>query len=657
MLLAALALLAYAPFLRQLGFYRDDWYVLWAGAVHGTQSIIELFSIDRPIVGQVFAQTYAWFGDRPLAWQIYSLSLRWLGAVLTLVLLRSVWPARKLATTAAAALMLLYPGFLQQPNAMTFSNQLTTYTAAILSITLTVQAARSRRVWVQIALTAAALLTALFYQLLYEYMIGLEVGRLLFLWLMAPARQPTARRVRWALLRWLPYAVLTLLQLLWRSSVFHSERGATDLAGISQAYLGEPLRLLVQQAMELFKDMADILVVGWGLPYYQRSSSAELRPMVMALLLAAVGVAAGLGYAWWVRRYPSSEAISPPENPEGDGRQMALAGGVLLLLGQVPLVFAFRDVRWGNGYDRYTLQATLAASMVTVGLLWAFTRPALRRWILMGLVALALTTHYLNGRHWANFWEAQQQLWWQLSWRAPQMEPGTVLLAELPVDGYFEDYEVWAPANLIYYPTSPEIPIAAEIFTQATAEKVRLGVRDLRGMREIIGFPRDYNRVLVASRPTEASCVHVLDGRRPEFPVGADGLVRNIASHSDQGLIDITELPARELPALFGPEPTHGWCFYYQRASLARQRGDWDEVLRLGQAVEEKRYRPFDRSEWMPFLEGYVAAGQLDLAAELASRIGYVGAIRHGICDEVADVPSPGMSPEEHADLIRLLCQ
>jgi len=144
-LLLLLGLLAYGPWMAQLGFYRDDWYVLWAGAVRGPQAIITMFSIDRPVVGYLFSRTYAWFGDNALAWQMYSFGLRWLTAALTLALLRGLWPSRKIATTAAAALVLLYPGFLQQPNAMTFSNQLTTYAAAMLSITLTMFAVRSRR--------------------------------------------------------------------------------------------------------------------------------------------------------------------------------------------------------------------------------------------------------------------------------------------------------------------------------------------------------------------------------------------------------------------------------------------------------------------------------------------------------------------------------
>ena len=657
-LLAALAALAYGPFLPKLGFYRDDWYVLWAAHTHGTRSLVALFSIDRPMVGQLFAWTSSVFGDNALAWQVHALFLRWLGASLTLVLLRAVWPSRPIATTAAAGLMLLYPGFLQQPNAMTFSNQLTTYTAAILSMALTVLAVRARPKWLQFLLSGAALLTTLLYQLLYEYMVGLEAARLLFLWVMAAngGASPAAARARWVLRRWAPYAVVTLLQLAWRAVAFQSERVATDLGGIAQAYLGQPVRLVALQTLELIKDAIDILLVGWGLPYYELASIAELRPLLTATFLAAVAVSAALGYTVWVRRHCPPRQPGESDSAESQARQMAGVGGLLLVLGQIPLVFAFRDVRWGNGFDRYTLQATLAAGLVTVGLLWAFVHPGLRRWILAGLVALAVGTHYLNGLHWAKFWEAQRQLWWQLSWRAPQIEPGTVLLAQLPTDGFYEDYEAWGPANLIYYPDSAEILVAAEVLSEETAQKVRFGLHDFRGMRVIVGFPRNYNQTLVASRPTESSCVHFLDGQRPEIPVAADGLVRSLAPYSDVGRIDVSKTAAPSVPELFGPEPDHGWCYAYQRASLARQRGDWDEVLRLAQLVEDERLRPGDRSEWLPFLEGYVAAGQLDQAGQIAARIRYREEIRHGLCDRIAEAPAPGMSGQAHETVVRVLC-
>jgi hypothetical protein len=67
--------------------------------------------------------------------------------------------------------------------------------------------------------------------------------------------------------------------------------------------------------------------------------------------------------------------------------------------------------------------------------------------------------------------------------------------------------------------------------------------------------------------------------------------------------------------------------------------------------------RPLDRSEWLPFLEGYVVAGWEDQAAEIASRLGYDEKIRHGLCDAIATVPAPGFSPENQEDLLRALCE
>lgn len=32
---------------------------------------------------------------------------------------------------------------------------------------------------------------------------------------------------------------------------------------------------------------------------------------------------------------------------------------------------------------------------------------------------------------------------------------------------------------------------------------------------------------------------------------------------------------------IFGPEPAHDWCYYYQKGDLARQTQDWEQVVDL----------------------------------------------------------------------------
>ena len=38
------------------------------------------------------------------------------------------------------------------------------------------------------------------------------------------------------------------------------------------------------------------------------------------------------------------------------------------------------------------------------------------------------------------------------------------------------------------------------------------------------------------------------------------------------------------MPAIYGPEPVHGWCYYFERASLAAQTADWGAVTEAGRA-------------------------------------------------------------------------
>jgi hypothetical protein len=244
-----------------------------------------------------------------------------------------------------------------------------------------------------------------------------------------------------------------------------------------------------------------------------------------------------------------------------------------------------------------------------------------------------------------------------MSWRAPQLQPGTTLLVQMPGEGYYEDYEVWGPASLIYYPDSAGVQVGAEVFTEDTVEKVRVGASEIRGMRKIIGYTRDYEKVLVLARPTAASCVHALDGIRLELPASPGTLARVAGQFSHIEQIDVASPQAPTVPAIFGPQPEPDWCFYYQQALLARQRGDWAEVVLLADQVETGRLKPGDRGEWLPFIEGLALAGRSTEARELASRLQADERVRHSLCDEISGFPPAGVTPESYEQVTRLVCE
>jgi hypothetical protein len=69
---------------------------------------------------------------------------------------------------------------------------------------------------------------------------------------------------------------------------------------------------------------------------------------------------------------------------------------------------------------------------------------------------------------------------------------------------------------------------------------------------------------------------------------------------------------------MFGPEPSHDWCYYYEKAELARQAKDWQQVSKLGDQVLQGALKPADPVELLPFIEGFAHVGRWDDASQLS---------------------------------------
>jgi len=625
-----LAVLTYGLLLPWLGFYRDDWYQLWAGLTLGPRSIVTLFSIDRPVMGYTYAATFYALRDSALAWHVYALFLRWLGAMGALWLFRKLWPGRPLLTTSAALLFLVYPGFLQQPNANTFSNHLFGYAAGVLSLAATAELAESAPGRKRVLLTVFAIASGLACWLIYEYMIGLEFLR--YVLLARAALKTTGELNR----RWLarfttasaPFFAAMLAFLYWRGFVFIAGRGTVDVGQVISQYGASPGRILLERAATLAGDFAEAAVFGWLVPGYERASELEIEKVIGGL---APAIGAILVFLWFARRRAEDEATLNPT------REMILLGALTTLASLGPVVLAGRDVRWSSAFDRYTLHTTLGLAMLTVGLVWAAFRARLRPAVLATLLGLAVFFHQANAFHWARFWDEQRQLWWQLTWRAPDLQPGTVLLVNLPSQRYFEDYEVWAPANLIYNEGDGTPDLAAEVIAEETARKVEQGIQETRSMRVLIGIPRDYKSTLAIDWPSRSSCVHVLGRDQPENAVSSGSLMRSIAAYSREELVLPAAEAARPPERIFGPEPNHGWCWYYQQASWARQQSDWERVAELGEQARGLELTPSDPSEWMPFFQAYMNLGAADQAATAAAQIREDPSVARQICLRLAE--------------------
>jgi hypothetical protein len=117
-------------------------------------------------------------------------------------------------------------------------------------------------------------------------------------------------------------------------------------------------------------------------------------------------------------------------------------------------------------------------------------------------------------------------------------------------------------------------------------------------------------------------------------------------SRLDLILTDVDQ-PARPPQAIFGEQPPQQWCYYFEKADLARQFEDWEQVasladqaLQLGETLYE-----VNAPELVTFIEGYAHTGRWSDALELTDRaLALSERMDRMLCDSwkrIANVQSP----------------
>ncbi len=690
--------LTYLPFVTQIGFSNDDWYLVYGAHVRGPAYFAPAYERDRPLRAYVLAPEYSLFGDNPLPYHLTMYAFRLLSAASLFWLLNQLWPGRR--RTAASPdvarnretldaafvgnripnllislLFLLYPGFLSQPNPVDYQSQIIALFAATLSLALTVAALHAGKMYVRVIYTLLSILLAWFYLGLIDYYLGLEALRLLSVYLVVkrqaalpePATKPgfmgmlrrnfDLRTRIWPTIgEWLPFAFGPELFLIWRLFFFTSTRSATDVSLQLGAVVTSPAQTGLWWLARFMQDTLNVIFLAWGVPLYNLAFNQRLTQTWIGIGLAAV-VAVGVVVILGRAEQPKAES----EANGSDWRaEMGWVGLVSAVAGLVPVILANRHVEFFS-LSRYTLASSAGAAMVMVALLSYLAAPRLR-WALAGLlIAASVWTQFANGAIAARNTQTMNEFWWQVSWRAPQLRAGTTLTAYYPAP-LQEDYFLWGAANLIYNPQPQikgpaEAPISGVLLTPDNLTRILTGKGADTPDRRNTHIVMDFGNVLVLTQAGFDSCVRVLDGSQPELSASDDSRIMLVAHTSK--LEDV--IPDGSHPAMntfvFGPEPPHAWCWYYEQASLARQQGDWQKVAALGDEALKKGFYPSDSVEWFPFMQAYAALGRDKDLKHLSTILGADPFLEQQACAILTKMAQTGsMKPELASSALSWYC-
>jgi hypothetical protein len=619
--LLILAILSYGILIPWLGFYWDDLPSIWFLHFLGPSGFEEVFSSDRPLLGQLFRLSSSLLGENPMAWQSFGLLTRWLSCIALWWVLRGLWPEKTIHATWIVFLYLVYPGFNQQFISVTYSHVFIVLTTFWLSMGAMIWAIRKPEYfW---PLTISSLLLSAYSLFTVEYFFGLELIRPVVIWISLAGKYYRPRtRLGKTILTWLPYLALVIGFLVWRTLYTETPRGQVDLFG---KLIANPFGTVPQIAAEIFSDVYQTGISAWGqtINFIKLSGFGVLTTILYALLILLVG-ALTFFYLWKLKT-PSSEEADVSPYRERWGWQALGLGLLSLFLAGWPFWATNLPITLEFPWDRFTLPMMFGSSLILVGFIDLIGKSRFQKTILVAvIVSLGIGWQFRNANVFRREWNNQVAMFWQLSWRAPHVLPGTLFLSsELPFS-YFSDNSLTAPLNWLYSPEDINVPMKYMLY--AIESRLGKGLPDLKADIPIYEpyrasyFEGTTSQALVFYY-TPPGCVKILDPnvdqrlpQKPKYIGDAMGL-----SNPALITIDGDENSGEPQSAIYNPTPSPDWCYFYEKADLARYAGDWETVVAISvNAMNlDQRLYEVNAPEYLPYIEAHAHLEQWDKAIQI----------------------------------------
>jgi hypothetical protein len=606
-----------------MGFYIDDWVILNAYSAKGFEGL-RLYSYldNRPLVFWIWWIGFLVNGFTPFLWQIWAVLWRFLSVIGFWVTMREIWPQHKRQVLVASLLFAVYPIFLQQPTALTYSFHWICFTLFFVSLYFTILSVKTPGKYGRY--TVLAILFGSVQLFSQEFFVGLELFRPFVIWyLQGGSGQPLKTRLRRVIMAWLPYILILGVYAVWRFALMPAvgaDRNAPKLfEGLGTNLLGT----IVQLAQFAMQDILNGVLGAWYKTI--QPDQFALTPISSLITLGLIG-ATFLVLAFGLPRVfkGSNEA------EEAAGARWHLSA---LGLGFVAMVAGFAP-GWAIGRqytetvglfnDRFGLAAMAGTALIVTAMVdWIIQNKKYQLVIYCLLIALAVGNEFRTESKYRWSWEQQTRFAWELNWRAPQLKAPTAIFAEGTQFSYMGGFPNKAYINQIYafnqdspqtqfwffdtYKTDP-----APFVTGAAP------IAESRGNMSYSGGQTD--NLVMQYHSDQNQCLWVLSADDLQNPYITQSLKNILPLSNPDRIIDGSQtIPT----SLFGAQPAPFWCYYYEKGALAAQFSKWDEAVSLWKEAAQKGFKPGVGIEYIPFIQAAAYTNDWQLAQDLTQKADY----------------------------------
>ena len=601
-------LLAYALRLPELSFYGDDWIYVYNYHIAGAESFNLFTSWDRPFSGWLYTLASALIKESCIGYHVLLFVLQWLSVFCFWKVLGKAFGSGALIS-GAVLLFAVYPGFQQQPIAVEYIMHFTSLTLVLASISLSQSILASEAglsvknvlfFVISLIFGAAAVFTC-------EYFVGLELARPLFLYFTAQQTRKRQIPVKKLLFYILPYALITAAFFVWRIFIFSFQ---TYQPKLLTAILADPLGGIKTLLAKIIKDLATVFFSA-----YQAVLKRPAYVSVITVLLILISVS-----VWTFAHLLRLEKCGGKPNDKTN-RRMLLTGCALTVFSGIPFWTTSIDVAVTFPWDRATLSFSPGAAMVIAAAFAFLFRSYAYCAVSAVLTALCVIFQLNNAGVYIHEAEKMNDYFWQLAWRVPALEEGTIVISdEIPLDRY-SDNDLSPVLNWQYAPENTGFTYLYKYFDLDLRESAYYA--DPNVTVEVDHTYRSHSfrsntEKTLGIYYREHGCMLILDEDTRDYS-GLPESIERTAVRSDTGLIrtDTQAVP----PAAVGAEPEHGYCWYYQKIELALQQNDADSAHAQAKEVISEDLSPYYAADWAPVLAALAISDDVDSFAQAVENL------------------------------------
>lgn len=614
-----LCILNFGLLIPNLGFYMDDWHYVFYAKLKGIESLPELLLYDsRPNAAWLYTFAFRLLGFNPLAWHIFALLSRLLTVCVFWIFLRTLWPDRKTESIYISLLFAIYPFFMLQPFAVGSTHHwfgFFIFNLSLILMALSIQANDYKK-WIFISL---ALILEAIHLFTSEYFAGLALIRLVILWIIiSRSENVLSQKIFRVLTNWFPYLVILGMYFYWRIFFFENPEGVTrNEPIILNLLLSNPLQAIIFLFNAFFTDFVSVLTIGW-----QRATDASTLNLTSLFVLFKIAICF-LGFT--VALFYFRKLYLPSAESKEDWTKNSFGIAIFALMtGGLPIWLIGRSIVESKNLlsaSRFGIPAMFGAAILTfLAVNYFISDKHKKNFFMAFLLALAINFHLDNTKEFQRSWEKQNLFIQQLIWRAPMVEPRTAILTDQEVLGVMGEYAVSFSINTAYqvkdFGNTPPYWYFPFLYTNPNVNDLLAGA-PLEYQKFTMAFNGNSNQMLLLDfNPELKRCLWVLQPQDTNLRLLSDDM-RKLAAGSDINLIKQSDEEVSPPEEIYGEANTQTWCYYFQKADLARQYQEWNEIVRLWNEAQANGERADNGFEYIPFIEGLGHTGDWEQVKEL----------------------------------------